>query len=113
MKLHYHIVHKENMHFWGNRGDVKDKEIILHQRFGQKPTRPMLDGNTDNVWEDIDLRIYQDPSCESRQKNSRNEKARSKIPLKPKAPFKWFLMDIIPSTAPKSLTSDTHFLIVF
>ena len=33
----------------------------------------------------------------------------SKIPLKPKAPFKWFFMDIIPSAAPKSLTSDTTF----
>ena len=31
------------------------------------------------------------------------------IPLMPKAPFKWVFMDIIPSTAPKSLTSDTDF----
>ena len=38
-----------------------------------------------------------------------NKKARSKIPLKPKAPFKWVFMDIIPSTAPKSLTCDTTF----
>ena len=38
-----------------------------------------------------------------------NKKARSKIPLKPKAPFKWVFMDIISSTAPKSLTSDTTF----
>ena len=38
-----------------------------------------------------------------------NKKARSKIPLKPKEPFKWVFMDIIPSTAPKSLTSDTNF----
>ena len=37
------------------------------------------------------------------------KKARSKIPLKPQAPFKWVVMDIIPSTAPKSLTSDTTF----
>ena len=37
------------------------------------------------------------------------KKARSKIPLKPKAPFKWVFMDIIPSTAPKSLTNDTTF----
>ena len=36
-----------------------------------------------------------------------NKKARSKLPLKPKAPFKWVFMDVIPSTAPKSLTSDT------
>ena len=38
-----------------------------------------------------------------------NKKARSKIPLKPKAPFKWVFMDIILSTASKSLTSDTKF----
>ena len=38
-----------------------------------------------------------------------NKKARFKIPLKPKAPFKWVFMDIIPSTSPKSLTSDTIF----
>ena len=38
-----------------------------------------------------------------------NKKARSKLPLKPKAPFKWVFMDSIPSTAPKSLTNDTTF----
>ena len=38
-----------------------------------------------------------------------NKKDRSKIPLKPKAPFKWVFMVIIPSTAPKILTSDTTF----
>ena len=37
------------------------------------------------------------------------KKARSKIPLKPKAPFKWIFMDIIPSTVSKSLTSNTTF----
>ena len=37
------------------------------------------------------------------------KKARAKIPLKPKAPFKWGFMDIVPSTSPKSLTSDTTF----
>ena len=37
-----------------------------------------------------------------------NKKARSKIPLKTKAPFKWVFMEIIPSTSPKSLTSDTN-----
>ena len=36
-----------------------------------------------------------------------NKKARSNINTK--APFKWVFMDIIPSTAPKSLTSDTTF----
>ena len=38
-----------------------------------------------------------------------NKKARSKLPLKPKAPFKWVFMDIIPSTAAKRLTNDTTF----
>ena len=38
-----------------------------------------------------------------------NKKARSKTPLNPKAPFKWVFVFIIPSTAPKRLTSDTNF----
>ena len=38
-----------------------------------------------------------------------NKKARSKNPLKPKAPFKWVFMDVIPSTASKILTSETNF----
>ena len=38
-----------------------------------------------------------------------NKRDRSKIPLKPKALFKWVFMDIIPSTAPKSWTRDTTF----
>ena len=38
-----------------------------------------------------------------------NKKARSKNPLKPKAPFKCIFLDIIPSTAPKSFTIDTTF----
>ena len=38
-----------------------------------------------------------------------NKKAGSNIPLKPKAPFEWIFMGIIPSTAPKILTSDTTF----
>ena len=69
----------------------------------------MLAGDTDNFWEDIELRIYPDPFCTSCQISSINKKARSKIPLKPKAPFKWVFMDIIPSTASKNLTIDTTF----
>ena len=38
-----------------------------------------------------------------------NKKDRSKITLKSKAPFKWVLMDILPSAAPKRLTIDTTF----
>ena len=66
-------------------------------------------GDTANVWEDIELRIYPDPFFTSCQFSSMNKKAMSKIPLKPKAPFKRVFMDIIPSTAPKILTSETTF----
>ena len=69
----------------------------------------MLSGDTVNVWEYVELRIDPDPFCTSCQISSMNKKARSKIPLKPKSPFKWIFMDIIPSTAPKSLTNDTTF----
>ena len=58
---------------------------------------------------DAELRIDPDPFCTSCKISSMNNKARSKIPLKPKAPFKWVFMDIIPSTAPRSLTNDTTF----
>ena len=83
---------------------------LLHRRLGHRSTRSLLDGDTANVWEDVDLRIGSDPFCTSCQIFPMNKKAKSKIPLKPKAPFKWVFMDIIPSTAPKSLTSDTTFL---
>ena len=38
-----------------------------------------------------------------------NKKARYKVPLRPKAPFKWVFIDVIPSTSPKSLTNDTNY----
>ena len=82
---------------------------LLHQRLGHISTRKLLDGDTANIWEDVELRIYPDPFCTSCQISYMNKNARSKIPLKPKAPFKWVFMDIIPSTATKSLTSDTTF----
>ena len=72
-------------------------------------SQSLLAGDTANVWEDVELRIDPDPFCTSCQISSMNKKARSNIPLKPKAPFKRVFMDIIPSTAPKSLTSDTTF----
>ena len=86
---------------------------LLHQGLGHRSTRPLLDGDAANVWEDVELRIDSDPFCTSCQISSMNKKARSKIPLKPKAPFKLVFMDIVTSTAPKSLTSDTTFLTIF
>ena len=82
---------------------------LLHQRLGHRSTRSLLAGDTANVWEDVELRIDPDPFCTSCKISSMNKKARSKITLKPKAPFKWIFIDIIPSTAPKSLTTDTTF----
>ena len=38
-----------------------------------------------------------------------NKKASSKIPLNPKAPFKCWFMDILPTITPKILTNDTTF----
>ena len=64
---------------------------LLHQRLGHRSTRSMIAGDIDNVWEDVELRIDPDPFCTSCQISSMNRKARSKIPLNPKAPFKWVL----------------------
>ena len=50
-----------------------------------------------------------DHFCTSCQVSSMNKSSGSKFSLKPEAPFKWVFMDIIPSTAQKSLTSDTTF----
>ena len=69
----------------------------------------MLSGDTSNVWGDVELRIDPDPFFTSCQIPSMNKKDRSKIPPKPKAPFKWVFMDIVPSTASKSLIIDTTF----
>ena len=82
---------------------------LLHHRLGHIYIRSLLAGYTDNVWEGIYLRIYPEPFCTSCQISLINKKATSKNPIKPKSPFKWVFMDIIPSTAPKSLTSDTTF----
>ena len=82
---------------------------LIHQRLGQISTRSLLAGDTANFREDVELRIYPDPFCTSCQTSPMNKNARSKTPLKPKAPFKWVFMDIVPSRAPKRLTSDTAF----
>ena len=66
-------------------------------------------GYSENVWKDIELRIYPDPFCTSCQISSMNKKAISKNQLNPKASFTWVFMDIIPATSPKRLTSETTF----
>ena len=82
---------------------------LLHQILGHRSTISLLAGDTKNVWEDVELRIDPYHFCTSWQISSMNKKARSKSTLKPKAPFKWVFMDIVPSKAPKIFTSDTTF----
>ena len=81
----------------------------MQQILGHRYTISLLAGDTANVWEDIELRIYPDSFCTSCQLYSMNKKARSKNPLNPKVSFMWFFMDIIPSTSPKSLTTEKCF----
>ena len=98
-----------------SKKNPKRKKIaleLMHQILGHRYTRSLIAGDTVNVWEDVELRIDPNPFCTSCKISSMNKKARSNLPLKPKAPFKWVFMDIIPSTAPKSLTNDTNFLII-
>ena len=82
---------------------------LLHQILGHRSTRSLLAGDTAHFWEDVELRIDPDPFGTSCKISSMNKKARSKLPLKPKSPFKWVFMGIIPYIAPKSLTNDTNF----
>ena len=82
---------------------------LLHHRLGHRSTISLIAGDTANVWEDVALRIDPDHFYTSCKISSMIKNAMSKIPLKPKAPFKWVFMDIIPSTASKSLTNDTTF----
>ena len=67
---------------------------LMHQRLGHRSTRSLIAGDTANVWEDAELKIDSDPFCTSCKISSMNKKARSKLPLKPKASFKWVFMDI-------------------
>ena len=64
---------------------------LLHQILGHKSTRSLLAGDTANVWEDIEIRMDPDPFCTSCQISLMNKKDRSRIPLRPKEPFKWVL----------------------
>ena len=109
-----HIAQRKNS-FLGKIMDMSKKNKLparkktalelLHQRLVQISTRSLLAGDTANAREDVELIIYPDPFCTSCQISSMKKKAGSKIPLKPKAPFKWVFMDIVPSTSPKSLTT--------
>ena len=83
--------------------------VLLHHRLGHRSTRLLMAGDTTFFWKDIYFRVYPDPFCTSCQISAINKKARSKNPLKPKAPFKWVFMGIISAISPKRLTSETTF----
>ena len=36
---------------------------LLHQRLGHRSTRSLLDGDTANICEDVEIRIYPDTFC--------------------------------------------------
>ena len=61
---------------------------LLHQILGHISTRSLLSEDTYNVWEYVELRIDPYPFFTSYQISSMNKKARSKVPLSTKAPFK-------------------------
>ena len=82
---------------------------LLHHRLSHRSTISLLAGYNATIWEDIDLGIYPDPFCTSCQISSMNKRDRSKNPLKAKSPSRGGFTDIIPSTEPKILTSDTIF----
>ena len=77
---------------------------LMHHRLGHRSTRSLMAGDTANIWEDAELQIDADPFFTSCKISSINKKARSKVPIKPKSPFKWVFMDVIPATSPKSLS---------
>ena len=91
---------------------IPKKEVsleLLHQVLGQIYTRSILVGYTENLWQDIDIRLDPDPFCIPCQISTINKKAISKTPLKSKTPFKGVFMKIIPATSSKSITKDTTF----
>ena len=89
---------------------------LLHHRLGHRSTISLMDGDTENVLKNIELRIDPYHFFKSCQISSINKKDRSKTPLKPDASFTWVFMGIIPASEPKSLTSEptfpSHLLIV-
>ena len=66
---------------------------LMHHILRHRSTISLISGDTANFWEDAELKIDPDPVCTSCKISSMNKKARSKLPLKLKAPFKWVFME--------------------
>ena len=86
---------------------------LLHHILRHRYTRSSMAVDNANFWKDIELRIDLDPLFTSIQISSINNKSGSKNPLKPKAPFKWGFIDIIPATHPNFLQVRPLFLVIF
>ena len=82
---------------------------LSHQRLGHTFKRSILAGDTENVWQEIELRVDPDPFFKSCQIFTINKKYIPKTPLNPKTPFKWLFVDIISSISSKILTKETNF----
>ena len=93
---------------WESNKLVPRKKValeLLYHILGHISTRSFMAGDTENVWKNIELRIYPYPFWTPCHISSMNKKAISKNPLNPKAHFKLVFIDIIPATEPKRLTS--------
>ena len=89
-----HEFWREIKHFPKSKKISPRKEValeLLHHRLGHISTRSLMDGDTENLWKDIDPKIDPYPLFKSCQISSMNKKDISKNPLKPKAPLKWVL----------------------
>ena len=75
---------------------------LMHQRLGYGSAISLMAGDTANVWEDAELKIDPDPFCTSCKFYSMNKKARSKVPLNPKSPFKWVLWMLYHQNHPRA-----------
>ena len=64
---------------------------LIHQRLGHRYTRSLLAGDTANVWEDVELRIYPDPFCTSRQIYSMEKRLGLKFHSSQRHPSSGFL----------------------
>ena len=52
---------------------------LFHHGLGNRSTRSILDGDTENAWQDIELRVHHDSYCTLCQIYTRNKKDRSKL----------------------------------
>ena len=65
---------------------------LLHHKLVHIYTRSLMDGDTANVWQDIELRIDPDPFSHHVIYLEQIKRLGIKNPLKPKVSIKWVLL---------------------